>query len=456
MANPFPNLRIWPTSGLTFAWAEHHPGGTVGSLDANLGPDGAVFTMQMLIFWQDLALAMQELLGFSFRNNVPIPPIISRVLPWQHPLANQLWVRNISSIKGIRLEGDLLINFPGGGAGPGYKINLGPWSTFHLAQLTIQFWRPPYYLRSDSDISDPALGQMEWLRFLDKNWEISTSMLAREYSTFQYGTKSGAPTLTDYHVPVGQRLSHMKVKRRWYQIPEQCLFNPLTDRTPNGLPRNLLYTQTSTSNPITDYVQPAGLPIGGCVNAPIGGAPLVFDDVTITSGSATISGLVDTSGLDVGFYCDGPFIPPGSKIVSVDNPDEVTLDHTATDNGPVSNRIVFEDPDLQFLGFPMGTLLLEGVELIPRPLQMPAFLMQIPFFNGAEPIAQQQYDVVFHFDYFDPPRSPNGYSFRGHNLMPNSTDNCWYAVVTQGNVGGTTTPTTAFQYADFSDLFKVL
>lgn len=457
MAHPFPNLQIHPTSGLLFPWAEHHPGGAVGSFDATMGPDGVLFTMHMLINWNDLAIALQTILGFSYRDDTGIYPQIRRVLPWQHPLANQLWVKDISSIKGITQQGNAFIVFGGGGAGLGFVANTGPWTTFALAELIIHFWRPPYYIRTDADITDPILPiQLEWLRFLDKNWEINVSMLAREASTFNFVTEGGVGG----NVPniVGQKLCHLKLKRRWYQIPEQCLFQPLTDRTPQGLPRHLLYTQTDCTNPITDYVLPHGSPIGGCVNGPIGGVPLKFVACGITLGSADITNLngggnPGTGGLANGFYCDAPQFPPGSKIIDIPDIDTVTLDHVALDNA--TDTVIFEDPDLMFLGFPMGTLLLEGIELIPRPLQLPPFLMGIPFFNGNEPIAQQQYDVVFHFDFFDPPRGPASYAFRGHNLMPQGATTLWRAVQSQGQPDGAHY-TTPFQYADFSDLFSVL
>jgi hypothetical protein len=104
----------------------------------------------------------------------------------------------------------------------------------------------------------------------------------------------------------------------------------------------------------------------------------------------------------------------------------------------------------------MGTLLYEGCEITPQPLQLPPFLMQVGILNGAEPISQVQYDVTFRFVYFDPPRASGGTPFRGHNLMPWARDGLWYHVHSKGAVTGTATPTTAFQYSDFRDLFSVL
>jgi hypothetical protein len=49
---------------------------------------------------------------------------------------------------------------------------------------------------------------------------------------------------------------------------------------------------------------------------------------------------------------------------------------------------------------------------------------------------QLQYDVVFHFEYFNPPLGRGAVS-KGHNCMPYSQDGKWYKVASQS--GATTT-----------------
>ena len=489
--HPFPDLQVHPTSGLSFPWAEYHPGQVVGSFDAHLGTDGVGLGMNMLILWSDLVTACQEILGYSWRDSSVAPSRLRRVLPWQHPYMNQLRAKAISRVQGIRIEGNSIDN-PGddvfstslGNAGLGYHPNTGPWSEFHLAQLTISFWRPPYFVRSDQDIEYFGEPQ-EWLRYVDKNWELDTQMLSREGSTFMFARGQGLDG-RQFQGSVGQKLQRVTIKRRWYQIPEAALFDNLVDLTPNGLPLNFLQTQTGTYNPVTNYYYPPGSPISCCVNSPIGG------------------GTDDT------------------------------------------------DPELQFFGCPIGTLLYLNPEFQVQPLHLPPALMQIPGFDGNEPISQVQYDVVLKFDYFDPPRvsgtdvdtvggkypvfyvrltnggsgwsddpdklppsvvfsAPGGggvtatgvgvvsgtkvaaialqdagsgytsaptvtitdpnvggtgtgatakayllkglpkYNWRGHNLMPFSGNGFWFAV--QSQQGPVTTP---FQYADFTDLFQIL
>ncbi len=476
--HPYPDLIQYNQSNLRFPWAFYEVGD--GSFDANLSTTGGVaLGAQMLIYWSDLCTAVTALLGYSWRdgssntggtgsvvNATNATPIVvttgtphglssgtnvtiagatsntavngtwaitvlsdttfsvpttgngafsggattwtatatnarlKRVLPWQHPYWNQLWVRSISKVQGIRNEGnsftdpeDIFGPFAGG-AGAGYSPNTGPWSEYRLALLHVQFWRPPYYVRSDQDILDSKGQPQEWLRYVDKNWQVNTQMLARGGQQFKWSAGQGTVSAQSSGFPgsVGQKISHLKVKRKWYEIPEQCLFQQSQDQTPQGLPQNLQYTQTATTNPITNYVYAAGQPICGCVNSPIGG------------------GTTDTQ-------------------------------------------------NLRLFGCHMGTLMLEGVEITPKPLQLPPYLMYIPFFNNSEPISQQQYDVTFHFDLFDPPRADNiiaNTALRGHNLMPWPGDAMWYGVESQNNVGGSGQKGTPLMYADFSDLWKVL
>lgn len=404
MASPFPDLQDYPFDNLSFPWAEKTGG--VSPSDGHLGEDGVAWGMVMYVYWKDLPKACYELLGYSWRDTETQPPNspgisgpngpnywLRRVLPWQHPYFNQLFVKSISSIKGIRMAGTNTISVddfsesPSEGSTGSGLPNLGPWSDYFLAELTIQFWRPTYAIRSDEDILDDFGNPQEWLRYLDKEWQVDTQMLSREGMVFKYVNGGLAGTFPG---SVGQKVTHLKLKRRWHNIPEAAIF-ALVDGVPNGVPKNQLYTTTQTENPITGYIYAGGKSTGFCVNSPIGG------------------GTTDTA-------------------------------------------------DLRFLGFPMGTLLLEGIEFIPKPLPLPPYLMDIPAINN-EPISQVQYDVVFHWDYFDPPAG-SGESFQGHNLMPYPGNGLWYAVQSQQDDDDPPTTSgdllTPFQYIDMTDLFRIL
>lgn len=446
--HPFPTFggtageapRPRPGSGLSFPFTLL-TGNVEGKSHASMGPDGVASSVVMGILWSDLQTAIKEILGYSWRDTSTCPPTLRRNLPWQEPYYKQTYAKSIHEIKGIRAEGNSAINLEdvivltgsGVGLGAGAGLNFGPWAEFRFAMLTIQFWRPPYFLRTDEDIvhtfswtakSGPQTRttQCEWLRYFDKHWVINTQMLSKENTSMVWAGDANIhanPVPTYFRGAVGQKVTKIKLKRTWHQIPERAIFDVLVDNTPNGLPNNLLYMRTSTVNPVTGYVNfgstssssdttltcdqdlATGQPITGCCNAPIGG----------------------------GNYHNGaPFV---------------------TDN----------DLSLRFLGCPMGTLLYESVEINPAPLQMPAYLMQIPVFDGNEPIAQQQYDVTFHFEFFDPPvaTDANGnraHPYRGFNLFAYPGDGFWYPAV--GPVATLQGKTTAIQYADLSDLFQIL
>jgi hypothetical protein len=462
----FPHLQNYQgTSGLSFPWAEYNPQIT-GSFDASLGPDGASVSMKMLIYWKHLQTACKEILGYGFRY-VPqngAAARLKRKTPWQHPYFNQLFARRISQVQGVRQVGK---NFDDGEGGNQFVIignkigstvppNTGPWTDFNLAVLTIEFWRPPYYIREDNDVLDTSVNPnvpMEWLRYVDKHWTVNTQLLTRPSGQFVYSFNQGLPSNAFFEGNVPQKVVHYKLSRRWYEVPEQCLFKSLSDGALNGLPYNMVYTQTAATNPITGYTQLPGAPIGGCVNVPRGGVQILAL-FKVVSGSPLCT-LGDTTGLSKGFYVSGPGIPFNAYIISIDSGTQFTMSSTATKSTDTA-ALYFEDPTKMFFGCFAGTCMLESVEIVPRPLQLPAFLMDIPFFGPAEPISQQQYDVVFHCDVFDPPRSPNSSGNRGHNLMPYPTDGLWYAVQSRSNVGGGSAPTTPFQYADLHDVFKVL
>lgn len=448
MASPLP-LYIQTLSGLDFPWAFFNPDGTSTST-SHLGPDGVTTVEVMQIYWSDLLAACQQLLGYSYRDTTAMTPAVGaypggpwlrRKLPWQHPYFNQLYVKGISSVKGLRMTGTnddaanaFNTSVRAANVGIDAPANIGPWTEYERALLTIEFWRPPYYVRSDRDILDNSGSPQEWLRFVDKTWEVQTQMLSQEGCQYNWapgqssvGPPASGPGSTSPGPPgaVGRPITHQKLKKTWYQVPEACIFAPLTaEPAPlNGDPYNLLYMQTTTTNPVTGYVIAPSYTVGnaayhsypilGCVNSPSDG--------------------------------------------SCNDTDEAK----------------------RFFGCPMGTLRLDGVEIRPRELQLPPYLMQIPNFSGNEAISQQQYDVTFYFDKFDPMRSslvaesttvvawalaanpaatfPTiSSAYRGHNIFPWAGDGMFYAIMSQNNVQGTTSKASPFQYAVFQDMFRSL
>lgn len=482
MPSPLP-LQVHPNSGLLFPWA------FTGSFNLHLTDQGVGWAETMMIYWEDLEDAIVALLGYSWRDTSTVAtlgfPTLRRKLPWQHPYFNQLWVQGISEVRGLRMQGTNQTSppedgghdfqTPGGGAGVGTPLNFGPWTNYERALLVIQFHRPPYFVRSDADIVDPNTGyQQEWLRYVDKHWSLSTQVLTSGVGRFLWaGSPSNSGTAgyaNGLPGSVGQVVQHQRLSRTWYQIPEAALFNTAQDATPNGQAVGVVYQSTSVYNPITGYYHQGGLinPIANCVNSPIGGGLIQLEGTT-TAGSAVVT-MASTAGLHgMGGGYDGDMvfgtgIRTGTSVVSVVANTSVTLSVAATASGTVTLGFISDyDVANRLFGCRMGTLRYDGVELIPRPLQLPPYLMQIPIFAGNEAISQQQYDVRVMFDIFDPPRAqmtsgsyPGG-AARGHNLMPFSGNGMWYPVNSQQGADGTLNPPflTPHPYADLTDIFQI-
>lgn len=476
LQHPAPNLRYHLGSGLNFPWAEYHPDGTQGSSAYTFGPDGVMVAMRMLCYWDSLldpdpfANALVQLLGFSYRDpsrsTVKGTPWLRRVTPWQHPIWNQLYVKRISEVRGIRLNGTLrrfsITSQTGPGAGAPY--NTGPWTDFFLADLTIQFWRPPYYVRSDASIlsAPPERSPREWLRYTSKNWEMQLNMLSRENSTFQWlqGVKPTSNSSPYFTGAVGQPVCHFRVSRTWYQIPEQALFNTVADGSTDGLPDNVVYTRTAVENPLSRFEKALGstlttfntnttTTLTGTTNTTITTTRTTQTIQTTAPGNSAIiaaTGYVYPTRSPIGGCVNAP-IGGGAAADAMGN----WVDMTAAS---------------RLFGCYTGTLRFDGVTFTPQPLQLPPDLMQIPRINAIESLSQVQYDVTFHFDLFDPPSSnsyvsignPGGTPIKGHNLFPYAGNGLWYPILSQRDAqDGTSGPKlTPFMYADLTDLFYIL
>lgn len=328
-----------------------------------------------------------------------------RAVPWQHPYWNQSVVKALTQVQGWVLQGTSELApapFPVHGGGQADYINSGPWSEFYMAQITISFWRPPYYVLSDSRITDGNGIQQEWLRYVDKGWEASTQMLSRENATFSWIGDLGIPQRS-FQGSVGQAITHHKVSKRWYQLPEACCFQTVNSR-PDGLPLNFTYTQTRTTNPITGYIYQPGSPIGGTVNSPIGGG---------VSDSNTSNRMW---GQYMGTMC--------------------------------YHGVTFEARPLQLPPYLMAIPQIAGNEALSQ-VQYDAIL-HYDIFDPPRSAALMNNVTALASG------AITNQAARGHNLMPYSADGQWYPVQTTNAVIGTATKATPFHYADPSDPFRSL
>lgn len=480
LAHPAPSLQFQPLSGLNFPWAEQHPDPVYGSSSHTFGPDGVTVAMKMYVYWDHLAIAIQQLLGYSWRDPTTLTPRgtpwLRRKLPWQHPIWNQLYVKRISEVRGIRQQGKefqsiLLAAIRGAGSGvpfggDGVLPNLGPHTDFFLAELTLHFWRPPYYVRSDLAVVSPETGNpQEWLRYVSKSWEVSLNMLSREGAIFEWLPGIKPPSSSNYFPgSVGQAVTHLRLSRTWYQVPEQALFSSVAGGTPDGLPRNMVYTQTGVENPLSKF--DAALPrtqttftqtnyTTNTTHPSTGTTASFSTQTTTTNPSATTTTLATTTPNASQLRAAAGYIYPASSPIG------------GCVNAPIGGGFAVDGVGnwvdnttaSRFFGCYTGTLRFDGVTFTPQPLQLPPDLMLIPRLGTVEALAQQQYDVTFHFDLFDPsPGNSYGSPVRGHNLMPFSGNGLWYPVLSQKDVNNSTVgpKLTPFMYADLTDLFFIL
>lgn len=407
-------LQVWPASGLTFPWADFTSQQGHGTASAHLSSDGVSASMTLLVPYDWLNTAVQQLLGYSFRDpNDPTQNgqgfnnggVLRRVRPFSHPQWNDLWVKAITNVAFVQNQGYQLF-VDQDGEDPGTPV-----TDWKFVLLTVQFWRPPYMVLPDNAIQLDADGRyQEWNRYFDRDWSAQVEMLSREGQIFNQKVPGTGGSIANQEFPgsVGQKVTKLRLSKTWYEVPEGALFG--TASGSNYLtspPTGLLTTKTQVQNPVTGYQYAVGQPIVGCIN----------------------------------------FSP---KIDGMNKSD--------------------------FWGFKEGTLLLESIDIKTQPLQMPAQLMNIlPFPNGItnEPWSQVQYNVTFNFEYFDPPfglalqnfnytysggGASGPYTVRGHNLTPFAGDGMWYPTIsltTSQDANGSFNNRTPFDYVDMRDLFQI-
>lgn len=187
--------------------------------------------------------------AFSASDGVWSSSVLQRVLPWRHPYWNQLWCTRISSVKGVQFIGKGVRVVPAqlriGNARSGYV------SQYTLVILQLQFTRPLYPILSDNDVSST----MEYVRYTDRLWTPSVQMITREGGTYLYsgGPYTGGPAAGAQFVgAVGTRLSKVKLKRTWYQVPQAGIMDS------NGYPA-LLVQFLGRVNSTTFQGIPAGV-----------------------------------------------------------------------------------------------------------------------------------------------------------------------------------------------------
>lgn len=423
MASIFPRIRQQPGSNLSFPWAEYVSKGEQAAFDANLGPEGVFVGCAIIVRWEDLGTACQELLGYCKIDALSNPnkTQLTRRLPYQHPRWNNLWCTRIVKVQGLKFTGKdiYVLNIPSDGQ------TGGPHTGYEFALLTLQFSRPPYAILGDNDILDGSGNRQEWLRYTDRLWTPSVQMLSREGMQFTFAEgkaqKSGVP----FQGSVGTPICKVKLKRTWYQVPEAAVYDP------TGFPSRLLKGPDSVSiSTIAD---------NGSGKCRVTSSSHGF----ITGQRVIISGVLGTIEAN------------GAWDVTVVSSSQFDLDNSKFTNaytsGGEASTIYVGSVNLEtFFGMPKGVLLYEAPEITPAPLHLPPILMGL----SSADTTQLQYNVTLHFEWFDPPLGGEATS-KGHNCMPWSADALFYLVKSQGStdVGKEAPALTPFGYQPFTKLF---
>jgi hypothetical protein len=364
------------TTALPIPWTWWHGESGYGSEEISFGPDGMHAGCIIIIRWIDLFVAIQALLGYSYRDTSALNTsgvgstglsVLRRVIPWQHPLYNQLYCTRIVKFEGME---------PIGNTGQPNKIGptlapttAGPYPVYNYAKLYLEFTRPPYPVLCDSYIQDANGFQQEWLRYTDRNWDKSVETLNKPGQTFKYTDGLAAVRGASYNYSFSSRLVKFLVKRRWYQIPQEAVYDGATE-----LPVNIGFDDNLTDAQAIACQGPGGTGRLGCI-------------------LQTVNSNVDNNGNPLPFF------------------------------GGVAQCYRYVD-----------------FKVHQRPLQLPPELMGLTYIaNGISNeyrYNQQQVDVEFFFEYFQPPPGKNATVF-GHNCRPWS-DGRWYRV--QSLVQPATTP----------------
>ncbi len=397
-------LNVQPGSGLTFPWTEYiSEGGSVA--DVSLGSDGVAQGMAMLVYWSDLPEVVQQLLGYSTRvvtftqditGATNAAPIV--ITSNAHGL-NTGDVVTISGVLGntnangswsiTRIDADTFSLVTSRG-NAGYTAATGSFSQSTLHRIIP--WRHPYWTQL-------WCTRISSIKNIGPTGNIIHWPIPAKVAT---GLVSGSPN-AEYVLA----LLTLQFTRPNYIILADKDIVTEADRYldkfwhPNV---QMLSREGQSFTYAEGNTPPQGKAFPGSVGQKLGHMKLKRTWHQIPQ-----EGIYDTNGM--------PTLLAGFL-------------------GFVSNST--------FLGMPTGTALCDAIEITPMALQLPAELMGID-----SKYTQNQFDVSFNFDYFDPPLGPTA-TTRGHNTMPWAGDGLWYRVVSRVN------SQPPFQTREFSSMFKII
>lgn len=202
-----PDLVIQPGSDLTIPWREFISKSGVTS-DSQWKTDGSQAQMTIDVYWSDRAQAIQEILGYPYRNGGSL----ARQLPMRHPDWVWLYAINVTSLRGIDWRGKVADE------GNNPLTQAGSYSEYGLARITINFGTLPYDVFADGETD-------EWDRFVIKTSKPASEMVSMDRGAYAFidgppGTKGAT-----FKGQMNRRVSRSTVVWQWINVPTDLIFN---------------------------------------------------------------------------------------------------------------------------------------------------------------------------------------------------------------------------------------
>lgn len=241
------SIAVVANSGLTFPWAELTD--TTSKSDANWDTEEPRVTMQMIINDSDQETAIKQILGFSSVVGNAGAQKLSRQLPWQHPRFYYLRAKRITSLKRWQPYGQAIA----------HTFNA---AAFQYASLTIEFSSFPFRFLTDGQ----AQGK-EYLRYVEKRYKPAAKILTSDRGQWQFNDTNSPSNGVAIRGSIGYPITDGIVEFRWYQVPENWLFNA------NGVPTKL----NAAINTINNNTFPPA--VGGVKGYPTGTLLLDVPDI---------------------------------------------------------------------------------------------------------------------------------------------------------------------------------
>lgn len=204
---PLPSIFVQPGSDLTIPWREYISKTGVTS-DSQWKADGSQAQMTVDVLWEQRELAVQNILGYSYR----IGGSLARVLPMRHPDTVWLYATNIASMRGVDWRGKV------DDEGDEPLTQAGPYSRYGIARITINFGTLPY------DVIEDGVGD-EWDRFVIKTSKPASEMVSMDRA--QYAFIDGPPGTkgATFKGQINRRISRSTVVWQWINVPTDFIFD---------------------------------------------------------------------------------------------------------------------------------------------------------------------------------------------------------------------------------------